>query len=165
MTTASNPAPGMGLTVTLQGDREVVLSRTFDAPRELVFTAISRPEHVARWWGPRRFTTEIVEMDFRVGGRWRFVQRDAESHEFAFSGEYRELAPPERVVQTFVFELFPDSVSVETAVLTEHEGKTTITVTVAYDSPETRAAVVASDMEAGAAESYERLAELVATLA
>jgi uncharacterized protein YndB with AHSA1/START domain len=102
------------LRLTVKSDREAQLTRVFDAPRRLVFDAMSKPEHLRRWWGPRRSTMTSCEMvDFRPGGKWRFVLREADGTEYAFRGEYREIVPPERVVQTFEFEGMPGAVSVE----------------------------------------------------
>src|SRR5213592_3453630 len=100
------------LTVTTPSDREIVLTRVFDAPRALVFEAHSRCEHVRRWWG--RGNPLDCEMDFRPGGTYRFVEHAPGEGDFAFRGEYREIVAPERIVQTFEFEGLPGHVSVET---------------------------------------------------
>jgi uncharacterized protein YndB with AHSA1/START domain len=153
-----------GVTVTLPSDLEIVMTRVLDAPRELVFEALTTCEHVKRWWGPRN--TELdCELDFRPGGSYRYVQRTPDGQEFAFRGEIREVDPPRRVVQTFEFELMPGHVAVETMTLDEQDGKTTITSRALYQSKEDRDGIIASGMEAGAAESYDRLAELLETLA
>ncbi len=143
------------------GEREIVMTRVFDAPRELVFKAVTDPKLLSEWWGPRIYTTTIDKMDVRPGGAWRFVQRDAEGHEYAFHGVYREIAPPERVVWTFEFEGMPGHVSVETATFEEEAGKTTFTSTSVLPSVEDRDGMLQSGMEAGATESYDRLAELL----
>src|SRR5512145_922942 len=85
-------------TLTMPSDREILITRVFDAPRRLVFEAISKPEHVARWWGPRCMTMLSCEMDFRPGGAWRFVSRGPDGNEYGFRGVYREIEPPERIV-------------------------------------------------------------------
>ena len=105
---------------TTPSDREIVLTRLFDAPRRLVFDAMSKPEHVRRWWGQlgEGYSVPVCEIDFRPGGAWRFVNRHPKG-EAAFHGVYREINPPERVVFTEIFELFPDVESVVTSVLTE----------------------------------------------
>src|SRR5690349_6012305 len=91
------------LSVSVPSDREIVLTREFDAPRELVFLAMSKPEHMRHWWGQAGSTLAVCEMDFRPGGAWRFVERDKNGAEWGFRGEVREIDPPERVVQTFEF--------------------------------------------------------------
>jgi uncharacterized protein YndB with AHSA1/START domain len=153
------------LSVTLPSDREIRLSRVFNAPRRLIFEAMSKPEHVARWWGPREYTTTVSDMDFRVGGAWRFVQLAADGSEFGFRGEYREIVPPERVVQTFEWEGMPGHISVDTMTLDERDGKTTLTTTSVFTSVEDRDGMLQSGMEKGAGETYDRLEEFVQTLA
>jgi uncharacterized protein YndB with AHSA1/START domain len=141
------------------------MTRLFDAPRPLVFEAMSKPEHIRRWWGclGDGYSVPICEVDLRPGGRWRFVNRHP-GGEAAFHGVYREIAPPDRVVFTEVFEAFPDVESVVTSVLTEEHGKTRLTVTVAYPSIEVRDQVLKSGMEHGAATSYDRLDEVAMEL-
>jgi uncharacterized protein YndB with AHSA1/START domain len=147
------------------GDREIVLTRVFAAPRALVFRAMTDPALIPRWWGPRRYSTRVDQMDVRPGGKWRFINRAADGTEFAFRGEYREIVAPARIVQTFEWEEMPGHVSVETATLEEHDGKTTLTIRSLYDSPEERAGVLQSGMQEGAIETHDRLAEIVAELA
>ena len=151
---------------TTPSEREIVLTRLFDAPRRLVFDAMTRPEHVRRWWGilDDRHSVASCEIDLRVGGAWRFVGRGPEGDFPAFYGVYREISPPERLVYTEIFEPFPDAESVVTAVLTEEEGKTRLTVNCRYPSREVRDMVLESGMERGAGISYDRLEELVAEL-
>jgi uncharacterized protein YndB with AHSA1/START domain len=155
---------GNGVTLTTPSDREIIITRVFDAPRRLVFEAISKPEHVARWWGPRSMTITSCEMDFRPGGAWRFVMRGPDGNDYGFSGVYREIEPPERIVQTFEFEGMPGHGSVETATLEELDGKTKLTVTCLYQSVEDRDGRYNSGMEAGMRESHDRLAELLSTM-
>ena len=152
------------LTVTTPSDREIVMTRTFDAPRELVFEAMTRPEHMKEWWGPHGYTLPVCEIDLRPGGKYRFVNADAEGNEYAFRGEYREIVPPEKIVWTFEFEGMPGNISVDTMTLTEEDGKTTITGTSVFDSVEQRDGMLESGMETGAAETYDRLAELLEKL-
>jgi len=149
------------LTVTTPSEREIVMTRTFDAPRELVFEAHSKAEHMREWWGPRGFTMPVCEMDFRPGGAYRFVQRGPDGEEYAFRGELREIVRPERIVWTFEFEGMPGNVSVDTMTLEEEDGRTTITATSVFDSVEQRDGMLESGMETGAAETYDRLAELL----
>ena len=146
------------------GERTIVIERLFDAPRQLVFEAATRAEHLARWWGPRG--SEVVECrtDPRPGGAWRLVLRMPDGSLHGFGGVYREVAPPARFVQTFRYDGFPDAEAVETATLEERDGRTLLTVTVLHESVENRDGQVASGMEPGARESHERLAELLAEL-
>jgi uncharacterized protein YndB with AHSA1/START domain len=141
------------------------MTRLFNAPRPLVFEAMTSPEHVKQWWGRLGdgYSVPVCEIDLRVGGRWRFVNRHPNG-EAAFNGEYREIAFPRRLVFTETFEEFPDSPSVVTTEYTEEEGKTRITATVTYPSREVRDMVLASGMSTGAGISYDRLEDLVGTL-
>ena len=151
--------------VTTPSDSEIGMTRLFDAPRQLVFEAMSKPEHVKQWWGRlgEGYSVPVCEIDLRVGGQWRFVNRHPKG-EAAFHGEYREIQPPGRIVFTEIFEDFPDAVSVVTSELTEERGKTRMTVTVDYGSKEVRDMVIASGMARGAGISYDRLEDLLATL-
>lgn len=148
--------------VTTPSDREIRMTRLFDAPRRLVFEALTKPEHVKQWWGRlgEGYSVPICEIDLRVGGSWRFVNRHPKG-EVAFRGEYREITPPSRLVFTEIFEQFPDSISVVTTELTEEGGKTRFTATVRYPSLEVRDMVLASGMAKGAGISYDRLEDLV----
>jgi uncharacterized protein YndB with AHSA1/START domain len=152
------------LTVTLPSDREIVLTRFFNAPRELVFKTLTDPTLIPKWWGPRATTTTVDKMDVRPGGTWRFIHHGPDG-EFGFRGEYREIVPPERVVQTFEFEPMAGHISVETMTLEEVDGKTKMTTTSVFDSVEDRDGMLNSGMESGASETQERLEELLATLA
>src|ERR1700732_5188414 len=131
----SSAANKDSFTVTTPSDHEISLTRLFDAPRHLVFEAMTQPEHVREWWGRLGdgYSVPVCEIDLRVGGRWRFGNRHPRG-EAAFSGEYREIAPPSRLVFTEIFEEFPDSVSVVTADFTEEDGRTRLTATVHYPS-------------------------------
>lgn len=151
---------------TTPSDREIVLTRLFDAPRHLVFEAMSKPEHVRRWWGvlDDRYSVPVCEIDFRPGGKWRFVGRGPEGDYPAFYGEYQEIDPPGRVVFTEIFEPFPDAPSLVTSELTEEGGKTRLTVTCLYPSLEVRDIVLSTGMTTGAATSYDRLEEIAASL-
>ena len=151
--------------VTTPSEQEIQLTRLFDAPRHLVFEAMTKPEHVKQWWGRlgEGYSVPVCEIDLRVGGAWRFVNRHPKG-EAAFHGEYREISPPSRLVFTEIFELFPDSVSVVTTVLIDEGGKTRFTATVRYPSLQVRDMVVASGMARGAGISYDRLEDLVAEL-
>jgi len=150
---------------TTPSDREITLTRLFDAPRRLVWDAMSKPEHVRRWWGilDDRHSVTVCEIDFRVGGAWRFVGRGP-GGEYGFHGVYREIAEPERVVFTEIYEPFPGDGSLVTSVLTEEGDKTRLTVTALYPSKEVRDIVISTGMEKGAAISYDRLEDLVIEL-
>jgi uncharacterized protein YndB with AHSA1/START domain len=147
--------------LTTPTDREIVMTREFDAPRELVFKVMTDPELIPRWWGPARYPTRVDTMDVRPGGKWRFVSTGSDGEEFAFRGEYREITPPERIVQTFEFEPFPGHVSIETGVLEEKDGKTVFTTTSLFDSKEDRDGMLSSGMEGGAVETHDRLEQLL----
>ena len=151
--------------VSTPSDREIRMTRLFDAPRHLVFEAMTKPEHVKRWWGRLGdgYSVPVCEIDLRLGGKWRFVNRHPKG-EAAFHGEYREITPPSRLVFTEIFEEFPDTVSVVTAEFVDEGGKTRFTATVCYPSLEVRDMVIASGMSRGAGISYDRLEDLVARL-
>jgi uncharacterized protein YndB with AHSA1/START domain len=151
--------------VTTPSDQEIRMTRLFNAPRHLVFAAMTKPDHVKQWWGclGEGYSVPSAEIDLRPGGAWRFVNRHPKG-EVAFHGEYREINPPSRLVFTEIFEEYPDSVSVVTAELTEEGGKTRLITTVRYPSREVRDIVIASGMAKGAGISYDRLEDLVAAL-
>lgn len=151
--------------VSTPSDTEIRLTRLFNAPVALVFEVMSTPEHVRRWWGNLGdgYSVPVCEIDFRVGGKWRFVNKHPQG-EAAFHGEYLEIARPDRIVFTEIFEDFPDAVSTVTSVLTEENGKTRLTATVRYPSPEVRNIVLGTGMEKGAGISYDRLEDLLAEL-
>lgn len=153
------------LTVTASSDCEIVITRTFDAPRSLVFDAWTKPELLRRWLGAQGgWTFAICEVDLRVGGKYRFVWRKPGQPDLGMSGVYREIDAPERLVSTEVFDQswYPGE-GLNTLVLTEEEGKTTATLTVRYESKEARDIVLASPMETGLAESYDKLDEILPT--
>ena len=162
---ASPAANSNSFTVSTPSDREIRMTRLFNAPRELVFEAMTQPRHVTQWWGRlgEGYSVPVCEIDLRPGGQWRFVNRHPQG-EAAFHGEYREVTPPSRLVFTEIFEDFPDAVSVVASDFTEEDGKTRMTVTVSYPSPEVRDMVMASGMARGAAISYDRLEDLLASL-
>lgn len=152
--------------VTTPSDREICLTRLFDAPRQLVFDAMHTPEHIKRWWGclNEGYSVPVCEVDLRPGGAWRFVNRTPNGKLVAFYGVYRELAPPDRVVYTEIFEDYPDTESVVTSVLTDEHGKTRLTLTALYPSREVRDMVLKTGMERGAAISYDRLEDVAREL-
>src|SRR5438270_5490774 len=140
------------LKVTTPTDREIVLTRVFDAPRRLVFDAFTKPQLLKRWFGPSGWSLVVCEVDLKVGGTFRFVLRGPDGKEMGMRGVYREIVPPERSVHTESFDDYPGESQV-TAVLVEQGGKTTLTATVHYPSREVRDAVLQHGMEHGAAES------------
>lgn len=156
------------LTVTTPTDREIVMTRVFDAPRHLVFEAMTKPEYVQRWLlGPPGWSMTVCDIDLKVGGAYRYVWRNVDGSEMAMRGVYREIVPPERIVHTERFEFGCEAQAGEAlamAVLTEQEGKTTLTSTVLAPSKEARDAVIASGMEHGVAASYNRLADVLASM-
>src|SRR5438876_9878644 len=151
------------LKVTTPTDREIVMTRVFDAPRSMVFDAFSKPELLKRWFGPRGWSLVVCEVDLRVGGGFRFIMRGPDGKEMGMRGVYREITPPERSVHMESYDDYPGESQV-TAELVEQGGKTTLTATVLYPSQEVRDVVLKSGMEHGAAERYDQLAELLASL-
>ena len=143
------------------GKQEIVITRVFDAPRELIFKTVTDPNLIPQWWGPRRYTTIVDKMEVKPGGAWRFINRDDEGNEHAFHGFYHEIVSPERIVQTFEYEGAPGHISLETMRLEEQDGKTLMKNIAVYQSVEDRDAMIQSGMEEGARELMDRLAELV----
>ena len=161
MTTASKP----GSTIfTTPSDCEIVAIRVLDAPRKLVFEAWTNPKHVSKWMlGPEGWTMPVCEIDLRPGGTWHFVWRRDNGTEMAMSGLYKEIVPPERLVTTESWGGdWPETVN--TVVLTEEDGKTTMTSTIRYPSKEARDAASKTGMKDGASVSYDRLAEYLRTV-
>jgi uncharacterized protein YndB with AHSA1/START domain len=148
--------------ITTPSDREIVSERVFDAPRERVFAAYTDPELIPQWWGPRGMTITVDQMDVRPGGAWRFVPRGPDGEENGFRGTYREVTPPERIVQTFEWEGMPAHVVVETATFEELGDRTKVTTTSLFHTTEERDGMLASGMERGLTETHDRLAELLA---
>lgn len=151
--------------LTTPTDREIVLSREFDAPRALVFKALTTPELLKRWLGPRDWTLETCEIDLRVGGAWRQVHRGPDGSEMGMRGVYREVSPPDRIVTTEAFDGWAEGEATVTTTLAEHAGRTTMTTTVLYPSREVRDGMLSTDMESGVGEGYDRLAELLSLTA
>jgi uncharacterized protein YndB with AHSA1/START domain len=152
------------LTVTTPSDREIVMTRVFDAPRDLVFEAHTSCEHLSRWWGRGKYEVVSCEVDFRPGGAWRIVHRGPDGDEIAFFGEYLEIVRPERIVWTFGFEGMPGPPGPETYVFEEHDGQTTITASAVFGSAGERDGVLRSGMVSGAEELYDRLEEYLELL-
>ena len=160
-----------GLVITTPSEQELVMTRVFEAPRHLVFDAYTKCEYLERWFGgPREWSLAVCEVDLRPGGAWRFVLRNQDGNEMPMKGEYLEVVRPERLVSTESFDeemvgwRAEDGPSINTVTFEEHEGKTTMTITVLYKSKELRDLAVQSPMEEGLAAGFERLAEFLETL-
>jgi uncharacterized protein YndB with AHSA1/START domain len=151
-------------TVTTPGEREIHIERVFDAPRDRVFAVYTDPELIPQWWGPRGTEAVVEQMDVRAGGSWRFVVRNQDGSETAFRGTYREVSPPERIVQTFEWEGMPGHVSVETATFEDLGDRTRVVTTSVFHTAEERDGMIASGMESGMQETYQRLDEVLAGL-
>src|SRR5207302_8861372 len=145
-------------------DREIEMTRVFDAPRNLVWDAFTKPELLKRWFGPRGWSLVVCEVDLKVGGGFRFVLRGPDGKDMGMRGVYRAIVPPERSVHMESYDDYPGESQV-TAVFVEEGGKTTLTATILYESKEVRDIVLKSGMEHGAAESYDKLAEILASTA
>lgn len=155
------------LKLTTPTDREIVITRVFDAPRHVVFDAMTKPELLKRWfYGPPGWSLEVCEIDLKAGGAYRYVMRGPDGAEMGFGGVHREVVPPERIVCTQLFDQdWTGGEAVGTMVLTERDGKTTLTNTMLYSSKEARDAVLKTPMEQGMAMGYDRLAEMLPKLA
>jgi uncharacterized protein YndB with AHSA1/START domain len=149
-------------TVTTPSDLEIVVERIFNAPRDHVFATYTDPALIPQWWGDG---TTVAEMDVRPGGRWRFVARYPNGYEAAFHGTYREVTPPERLVQTFEMEARPGRVHTETAQFEDLGERTRLTLTMRFETTEDRDTVLNSGMQAGVAPNYARFDALLATTA
>jgi uncharacterized protein YndB with AHSA1/START domain len=153
--------------ITAHGDRELVVTRVFDAPRRLVFDAYTKPELVKTWLlGPDGWSMPVCEIDLRAGGRFRYVwKNNTDGHEMGMSGIYREVVTAHRIVTTEIFdEAWYPGEAVDTIVLAERDGKTTLTQTILYNSRETRDAVLKSPMKTGMAASYDKLEKVLPSL-
>ena len=151
-------------TVTLPTDEQILITREFDAPKELVYKAFTTPELVKRWWHANRGEVTVVEIDLRVGGKWRYAMVADGGMEVGFHGEYRELVPNERIVSTEIYEGYPDEQAVNTATLTEVDGRTTLEILVQHSSKEARDAHINSGMEAGMQDAFDLLEQVAVSL-
>ncbi len=149
--------------VTLPSDTEILITRKFDAPAELVFDVWTTPKHVRNWWGWETDPMTVCDIDLRVGGRYRFVAVNDEYGEVEFYGEYKEISRPHRLVATEVFAPFPDSPALNTLTLDEEDGVTTMTIRVEYETKEGRDATIASGMESGLQHSLDRADKVLAS--
>lgn len=155
------------LHIATKGDREIVFTREFNAPRDLVWEAFTKPELMKRWFvGPPGWVLAVCEIDLKVGGAYRYVWRNKEGHDMGMGGVHREVVAPERIVCTQLFDQdWTGGEAIGTLVLTEKNGRTTLTNTVRYNTPEARDAVLQTPMEAGMSAGYNKLDELLASLA
>lgn len=141
---------------------QFTMSRVINAPIEKVWKAYTDPEAVAKWWGQRASETIIDEMDVRVGGKWRYIQREKDGTEYAFNGEYKEVEAPTKLVSTFEFEPMPGHITTDHLTLESlPDGRTKITAVSTFDNVEDLDGMIASGMEGGAEESWDQLQELV----
>lgn len=152
-------------TLETVGDREIRIERLFDAPREAVWEAFTDPALIPEWWGPRDQIAQVDTMDVRPGGAWRFTSPTSDGQTTGFRGEYREVVAPERLVQTFEWEGMPGHVAVETMTLEDLGDQTRMVVTSVFPGPEDRDGMLASGMERGMQETYQRLDEVLAARA
>lgn len=154
--------------LTFPSDTQIHITRDFAAPKHLVYKAVTTPELVKRWWNAKRGEVTLAEIDLRVGGKWRSVMQTPDGFEVAFHGEYREIVPNEKIVQTEAYEGAPDpddNATVNTMTLTEQNGVTTMTVLIDCPNQFVRDAIVESGMEAGLQDAYDLLEEVAISLA
>jgi uncharacterized protein YndB with AHSA1/START domain len=153
------------LNVTTPTDRELVMTRVFNAPRSLVFDALTKPELLRRWYGPSGWSLVVCEIDLRVEGAWRFVSRRPDGKQIGQRGVYREIVAPARLVNTESWEDWNPGELLVTTILVEQAGTTTLTVTSLFPSQEVRDMLIKSGMASGAAETYDKLEEYLASIA
>ena len=151
--------------VTLPADDQILIEREFAAPAHLVWRAVTEPELVRRWWPAGRGEMTACEIDLRVGGTWRYAMRAEAGEEFSFYGEFLDIVPDAKIVQTETFEPFPDNASTNTMTLTERDGVTLLRTLVQHDSPQARDMHVNSGMEAGMQDAFDRLERVAMSLA
>ena len=153
--------------VTLPTDEQILITREFDAPKELVYKAFTTPELVKRWWHANRGEMTIAEIDLRVGGKWRYVMVADGGFEVGFHGEYREIVPNERIVSTEAYEGIPDAdeqAALNTLTLTEMDGRTTMAILVEHPTKEGRDAHIESGMEDGLQDALDLLEQVAVSL-
>ncbi len=147
--------------IEFPSDREIVVTRIYDAPIDLVFKVYTDPKLIPQWWGPKRFVTSVDKMDVRPGGVWRFLQSDPDGNQYAFNGVYREIVPPTRLADTFEFEGMPGHIILETAEFEDLGGKTKLVATASFQTPEDRDGDLKSGMLEGWTETLDRFEELL----
>jgi len=147
--------------IVIPGKQEFTYTRTFDAPRDLVFKVYTDPTLISQWWGPRDITTQVDKMDVRPGGQWRYVQHDQQGGEYGFHGVYHAIEPSSLIINTFEFEGVPGHVSLETLRFDESDGKTTITGQSVFQSVADRDGMVNTGAESGMTDLMDRLEEVL----
>ena len=150
--------------VTLPADDQILITREFDAPKQLVYRAWTTPDLVRRWWNASRGEVTVAEIDLRVGGTWRYVMVTEDGFEVGFHGEFREIVPDERIVSTEVYEGMPEGEALNTLTLTEAHGRTTLSILVQHSSKEHRDAHIGSGMEAGMQDAMDLLEQVAVSL-
>ncbi len=150
--------------VELPTDEQILITREFDASKDLVYEAWTTPELVKRWWNAKRGEVTVAAIDLRVGGSWRYAMTTDDGTEVAFHGEYREIVPNERIVSTEVYEGMPDAEAVNTLTLTEADGRTTLTILVQHANKTHRDAHIDSGMEAGLQDALDLLEQAAVSL-
>jgi len=149
--------------MTFPTDTQILVTREFEAPRHLVWRVWTTPELVKRWWSGKRGVVTLAEIDLRVGGRWRYVM-NSQGTEIAFNGEFREIVPNERIVNTEVYEVMPDDPALNVVTFSEAAGRTTLELLTEVDDAQTRDMILSTGMEAGVQEQMEIIDELVASM-
>jgi uncharacterized protein YndB with AHSA1/START domain len=156
--------PSAALQITTPSDREVRMTRDFHAPRALVFDTLTRPELLRRWYGLEGWELIVCEIDLRPGGAWRYLSRLPNGREVGQQGIYREIAAPEKIVNTEFWDDWNPGEVLVTTLLTEHDGETTLTVTILFPSKEVRDTLIAHGMNNNTAQMYDQLERLLASL-
>jgi uncharacterized protein YndB with AHSA1/START domain len=159
------PATSGTAVLTLPSDTEILMVREFDAPKHLVYHAYTTPELVKRWWAGKRGTVTVADIDLRVGGKWRYVMIAEGGFEVAFHGEYKEIVPNSKLVNTEVFEGAPEGgAALVTCTFEEHDGRTTLSMLTRVDSKEIRDMIIGTGMETGAQEGLDILEQIAIEL-
>jgi uncharacterized protein YndB with AHSA1/START domain len=164
------PVSSRSAKVTLPTDEQILITREFDAPKDLVYKVWTTPELVKRWWSAKRGQMTVAEIDLRPGGKWRYVMiADEGAFEVAFHGEYREIVPNERIVSTEIYEGAPPMEGTEegtlnTAMFSEQDGRTTLTILVQAPNKQVRDAIIESGMEDGLQDALDLVEELATSL-
>ncbi len=147
--------------IVLPGKQEFTYTRTFDAPRDLVFKVYTDPTLIPQWWGPRNITTRVDKMDVRPGGQWRYIQHDQQGREYGFHGVYHAIEPSSQIINTFEYEGVPGHVSLETLKFEEENGKTTLIGQSVFQSVADRDGMVNTGAEPGMTDLMNRLEEVL----
>ncbi len=155
---------GRAAVVSLPADDQILVTREFNAPKHLIYRAWTEPELVKRWWTAKRGTMTVCDMDVRVGGTWRWVMVTPTDFEVAFSGEYFELVPDSKIVSSEVYEAVPEAGAVNTMTLTEHDGRTTLTLLTQHTSKQNRDMHIESGMEDGLQDALDLMEEVAISL-